>query len=83
IEDRVRRDLELHDLRTARLRRQEKEPIDEDGSGAQTGQRLVDDADECGSVIAWHPIDGHVDRLNALTAESGLQPIDQCRAGPR
>jgi hypothetical protein len=43
----------------------------------------VDDPDECGSVIAGHPIDGDVDRLNALTAESGLQPIDQCRAGPR
>src|SRR5437762_11287522 len=67
-EDRVGTDLELHDLRTAGLRRQKIEPIDADRSGAQASDRITDASDQRRRVIGGDAVDGHVKRLDPLAA---------------
>src|SRR6266513_4515096 len=76
-------DLELHDLRTARLRRQEVQPIGADRSGTQTSHQLADGSHERGRVTCGNPIDRHVERFDAFPSEVCVQPIDERRAAPR
>ncbi len=60
VENRVGADLEFHDLRPARLRRQEIQPPDTDRGGPQASNGITDASDQRGGVIRGDAIDRHV-----------------------